>query len=116
MVPEERRRFRRAALRLRVTRLEGLGPAPEQPDLWTADVSAGGMFLHVPLDAPPPEAATVHFELDIPPGEGYSCSAGKIRGSGKVVRAMHPGAAGLDARPALTGLAVQFTRPLTLDF
>ena len=109
MPEEDRRQFRRARLRLRIARLEGLGQSPRREDLWTTDVSAGGMFFHAPLVDEPAVGTNLAFELSVPPGEGYSSSAGKVRGSGKVIRAV------VGRRPD-TGLAVQFTRPLALDF
>lgn len=109
MPQKDRRRFRRARLRLRIARLEGLGQGRGREDLWTTDVSAGGMFFHAPLVDEPAVGTNLTFELRVPPGEGYSSSAGKVRGSGKVIRAVAGGGAG-------TGLAVQFTRSLALDF
>ncbi|HUS91700.1 MAG TPA: PilZ domain-containing protein [Phycisphaerae bacterium] len=105
----DRRRFRRTKLRLRLARLEGLRLVTETADLWTADVSAGGMCFCLPLDAEPELGTSLTFELSVPPGEGYSSSGGKARGSGKVVR----------TQPAPTmgvGVAVEFTKPLALDF
>ena len=109
MVQEDRRQFRRARLRLRISRLEGLEPAPRAAELWTTDVSAGGMFFYAPLPGEPALGADLSFELSVPPGEGYSSSAGKVRGSGKVVRTLATAEGG-------TGVAVHFTRPLALDF
>jgi hypothetical protein len=109
MPEDDRRQFRRTRLRLRIARLEGLDEIAEGQEVWTADVSAGGMFFRVPLTGQPALGTDLAFELSVPPGEGYSHSAGKVRGSGKVVRALHIPDAG-------TGVAVQFTRPLALDF
>jgi len=104
----DRRNYRRTRLRLRVTRVEGLGPSA-QGDFWTSDVSAGGMLFHVPLASQPHLGTTLSFELSVPPGEGYSSSAGKVRGSGKVIRA-------LPESERLAGVAVEFTEPLSLEF
>ena len=104
-----RRRFRRARLRLRVARLEGLVPNRGSSEAWTTNVSAGGMFIHVPLDAEPAVGTYLTFELSVPPGEGYSSSAGKVRGSGKVTRTQLSPDVG-------AGVAVQFTKPLALHF
>jgi len=73
--------------------------------LWTADVSPGGMYIRTPIGEAPAVGTNLSFELSIPPGEGYSLSPGRIRGSGKVVR-IEPSA----------GVAVGFTSPLALDF
>ena len=106
---DDRRQSRRAQLRLRIARLEGLDPPPQTRQLWTTDVSAGGMFFQANLADQPPLGARLSFELSIPPGEGYSSSAGKVRGTGEVVRVL------ASAAPR-TGVAVQFTRPLALHF
>ena len=104
-----RRRFRRTQLRLRLARLEGLDPACDTSDVWTTDVSAGGMHFHIPLDAEPDPGTYLTFELSVPPGEGYSSSAGKVRGSGRIVRTGPSPDFGI-------GVAVEFTKPLALDF
>lgn len=107
-VPEERRQFRRTKLRLRINRLHGLETA-RHGGLWTVDVSAGGMFFHAPLVKAPQCGDPVTFQLHLPPGEGYLPSEARIRGSGKIVRAVP---AGQDT----TGVAIQFNRPLALEF
>lgn len=109
MSVQNRRQYRRTRLRLRIAQLEGVGMLPETHDLWTTDVSAGGMFFSAPLAAEPAPQTPLSFELNVPPGEGYSTSAGTVRGSGKVVRA-------IPVAEDQTGVAVQFTRPLALDF
>jgi hypothetical protein len=109
MPKQERREHRRTRLRLRISRIEGLPIQDAAVDLWTCDVSPGGMYLQVPVVEPAAIGARVAFELSIPPGEGYSLSAGRIMGSGKVVR-IEP-----SAEP-IAGIAVGFTSPLALDF
>ncbi|HUT00866.1 MAG TPA: PilZ domain-containing protein [Phycisphaerae bacterium] len=109
MAHGDRRKHRRTRLRLRIARLEGFGPALQEEDLWTSDVCAGGMLFQVPLPSEPNLETSLSFELNVPPGEGYSSSAGRIRGSGRVVRA-------LPVSDKMTGVAVQFTQPLSLDF
>jgi hypothetical protein len=109
MSQDERRQYRRARLRLRIARMEGLQPLGDLSDLWTTDVSAGGMYFHAGFGEQPDVGAALSFEMHVPPGEGYSTSAGKVRGSGRVIR-LHGGEQGA------TGVAVQFTRPLAFDF
>lgn len=109
MEQENRRKFSRARLRLRIARLEGLDPIDQPKDLWTSNVSAGGMFFHVPLATEPAVGAALSFELSVPPGEGYSSSAGKVRGTGQIIRA-------LPLTKTASGVAVQFTQPLALQF
>lgn len=49
------------------------------------------------------------FELTVPPGEGYSPSAGAVRGAGRIVRTDTP-------HPGTVGIALEFHRPLAVDF
>ncbi len=104
----ERRKHFRSRLRLRISRLEGL-TGLTSGDLWTSDVSAGGMYFCAHLAGRPRPGEDVAFELAVPPGEGYSSSSGRIRGTGKVIRSIPVGEAGM-------GVAVQFTRSLALQF
>ena len=109
MSTQERREHRRTRLRLRISRIEGFPLQDGTGNLWTSDVSPGGMYVRAPLVEAPAVGTMLSFELSIPPGEGYSTSAGRIRGSGKVVR-IEP-----SAEP-VAGIAVGFTSPLALDF
>ena len=109
MPQDERRQYRRARLRLCIARVEGLHPAGDPPDLWTSNVSAGGMYFQADLADQPDIGSSLSFEIHVPPGEGYSTSAGRVRGSGKVIRVQTGAEVG-------TGVAVQFTRPLAFDF
>jgi hypothetical protein len=109
MSTQERREHRRTRLRLRVSQIKGL-PVPDgTSDLWTSNVSPGGMYVRTPFVDAPAVGTSLTFELSIPPGEGYSISAGRIRGSCKVVR-VEPCAG------PVAGLAVGFTSPLALEF
>lgn len=67
------------------------------------------MYIRTPLIDNPEVGTSLTFELSIPPGEGYSISPGRIRGSGKVVR-VEP-----SAEP-VAGVAIGFTSPLALEF
>ena len=109
MTKEDRRRHRRARVRLRISRIEGLSVRKSSGDLWTSDISSGGMYLHAPIAGPGIVGSGVSFELSIPPGEGYSLSSGHIRGNGKIVRVDSPA-------ESMAGIAVGFTSPLALDF
>lgn len=104
---DNRRQFRRVRLRLRVSHAQGLNAVGGTGELWTTDVSAGGMFLQIPSNEEPPLGTPVSFELAVPPGEGYSSSGGSVCGTGKVVRVTSAGT---------PGVAVEFTRPLSLRF
>ena len=105
----DRRHFRRARLRLRIGRVEGLKTVASDDELWTADVSPGGMFFRAALLQPPSAGQAVSFELEVPPGAGYWASDGRVRGSGRIVRAKPIG-------EDYVGVALEFTCPLTLDF
>ena len=67
------------------------------------------MYLHVPRGRVPAGQTALSFEIQVPAGVGYSASAGKIKGYGKVVRT-DP----LEGRTV--GVAVEFTNPLALEF
>jgi len=67
------------------------------------------MFFHLPPERAPQIGEELSFQLAVPPGAGYSASAGKIAGSGRVVRAVPlPG--------SKVGVALCFTQSLSLDF
>jgi hypothetical protein len=106
-MPDNRRLFRRVRLRLRVSHIQGLRTPDGAGELWTTDVSARGMFLHIPLSEEPHLGQPVSFELAVPPGDGYSSSGGSVCGTGQVVRMASAGT---------PGVAVEFTSPLTLRF
>ncbi len=109
MPTQERRTYHRTRLRLRISKIEGLTLPDGTGNLWTSDVSPGGMYVHTPLAEAPAMSTKISFELTIPPGEGYSLSAGHVRGSGKVIR-VDP-----SAEP-VAGIAIGFTSPLAMHF
>ena len=78
---------------------------------WTGTVSAGGMYFHVGPEAGAALAAgtDLSFTLTVPPGGGYSASAGTVRGSGRILRIEPVG-------EGVVGVAVHFSRPLSIDF
>ena len=106
---KERRKNRRASVRLGISAVRGVGTQSAYNDLWTTNISAGGMYFHIPGRGGFPEESSLSFELTVPPGSGYSAVAGKITGSGRVVRTH-----ALDNQTV--GIAIQFTQPLALDF
>ncbi len=109
MTEQERREFRRLSLRLPVVGTEGGWRVPSSQRLWTRNISAGGMYMYVPPEHTPEQGVQVSFELNIPPGQGHSSSSGTVRGTGKVLRTEQVG-------QTRSGVAVQFTHPLMLDF
>jgi len=99
----------RARLRLAISRIVG-GEGVFPGELWTSDVSAGGMYFRVSHAATESlgVGAQVSFELAVPPGAGYSGAGGAIRGAGCVVRA--------EQAEGAVGVAVRFSGPISLQF
>lgn len=107
---QERRQEPRANLRLAISRMSVGDSAREfGGHLWTTNVSAGGMHMRcgAEIGAELSEGTKVTFELVVPPGGGYSASAGTVRGAGRVIRIEQ-------AEEDVTGLAVQFAKPLAI--
>lgn len=103
---DEKRSYRRVPLRLPVRTL--LNPdGGESFELFTANVSAGGMLVRMPAQAAPDCGQNLRFELSVPPGEGYSVAPCRISGQGKVVRT-DPG------NTDQCEVAVRFTNRLSL--
>jgi hypothetical protein len=102
----DRRKHRRARLRLLVAHLEGDGVSQTASRGLTDDISPGGMHFAVPLDGAPHPGAYLLFELSLPAGEGHSALAGRVRGTGQVLRTEPSGRS--------AGVAVRFIRPPTL--
>ncbi len=105
MNQNENRQHRRLPLRLTIAQVKGLKSAEA---LWTTNVSAGGMYLHLACDETPNPGLEVGFELLVPPGDGYSICPGRIHGKGTVLRATK-----IDS--ATTGIAVEFNHPPAMD-
>ncbi|MGC9453383.1 MAG: PilZ domain-containing protein [Phycisphaerae bacterium] len=101
----DRRSYRRVALHLPVRALNGCDHATSE--LFTTNVSPGGMLLRMPADSAPQNGQSVRFELTVPPGEGYSVSPCRVSGEGKVVRT-DPG------NTDQCEVAVRFTQRLSL--
>ena len=105
---EERRKHRRLPIRLPVECVGGEGDRRLVYRTVTRDVSCGGLCF----DADAEEFAVgtpIEFQLQIPPGEGYFPSAGRVRGSGQVVRVDRLPASGTPPRFAI---AASFAGPL----
>jgi hypothetical protein len=82
---EERRRHPRLPIRLPVELVGGEGDRRLVYRTVTRDVSSSGLSF----DADAVEFAVgtpLEFQLQVPPGEGYFPSAGRVRGCGQVVR------------------------------
>ena len=105
----ERRKFQRLQLRLPISELSALPEARRIRQLWTTNVSAGGMSFEMPAGAAPPDGAVVSFELTVPPGEGYAASESRLRGAGRVVRKAVLGSQSV-------AVALHFNRPLAISF
>jgi hypothetical protein len=108
-MPSDRRKHRRLSLRLRLARLDGLSTGELVAEAWTSNISTGGMYVVLPSGEAPEPGRKLIFELQVPAGDGYSPSGGKIRGAGAIVRA--DAASGVGA-----GIGVQFLPPLALEF
>ena len=105
MSEKNRRRHGRVKLRLGIIRAEGAecdgATAPGAGELWTSDISAGGMYFVVPSASAPGRGSMLAFELAVPPGEGYSADGCRLMASGEVVRHVHQG-------DGTVGLGVKF--------
>jgi c-di-GMP-binding flagellar brake protein YcgR len=103
---EERRAYRRLDLRLPIL----VQPSPAKAEgLTTSNISAGGMYFQVPGGGAPQVGSHVAFELVVPPGAGYSASAGRIKGRGEIVRTD-------SGEGEAAGVAVRFTETLAMRF
>jgi hypothetical protein len=104
MTDIERRKHRRLPLHLAVS-------GPDQPPAggrWvTGNVSPGGMYVRTPAGQAPTVGSTLEFVLAVPAGQGHACQDSTVRGSGRVTRLEE-----LNSRTV--GLAIQFTKPLTI--
>ena len=78
-------------------------------EVWTSNISAGGMYFSVPAGQSIAPEAELEFELKVPPGSGYSVSGGTIKGSGHVVRTEA-------IEDSALGVAMSFNEPLALAF
>ena len=106
MASEDRRKSRRVRLQLPIAWARSAGAGGK---VWTTDVSAGGMYFWVPAAGAPGNGEELAFELSVPPGAGYSPSAGKVKGAGEVVRTTC-------LSTDRVGVAIRFTRSLDLEF
>ena len=106
---EERRKHRRLVLRLPITRLQGQQYESAADGAWTRNVSAGGMYFVLPASEAPKAGQELHFEMTVPPGEGYSSYIGRISGWGQVARTAPQGTDSV-------GVALRFTHELGLAF
>jgi len=106
---EDRRDSKRVELRLPVSWASVGSDSRARGDLWTRNVSAGGMYVHASSADAPAQGEVVHFQMTVPPGVGYSTSSGKVIGNGKVVRANR-------LETGDVGVAICFTRSLAIDF
>ena len=105
----ERRENRRLQLTLPVATTRVPWPSAAPDVAWTRDISSGGMYIHLPTSESPEEGLLLSFQMAVPAGEGYSTSPGVIRGTGCVVRTEM-------LAESQVGVAVKFTKPLTMEF
>ena len=111
--PTDRRRHRRLAIRLPVECLIGEKTAGSPLRAMTHNISAGGVYFDAPPGVLQPGAG-VELVVTVPPGEGYSPYAGRVRGPAEIVRveplASHPN--GMER----VGVAARFREELQLSF
>jgi hypothetical protein len=105
----DRRQHRRLRLQLPIRSLVDSGAGRAIRAIRTADVSPGGMFFHAVAEDSPAVGTRIAFELAVPPGEGYSHTAGAVLGAGHVVRTA-------DLGENLVGVAVRFIQPPATAF
>ena len=103
--PEELRRHPRLPMRMAVQARPVHRGVFQQ--CWSANVSAGGMYLLLKSEDVPEEGSCLRLRLAVPPGEGYWAGEVVIDAHGKVARVDN-----LDH--ARRGVAVEFTEPPSL--
>ncbi len=109
MSDSNRRIHRRANVRLAMSSISShRGPLMDS-QAWTSNISAGGMYFHAPSCEKLAPQSNVSFELQIPPGSGYSISGGTIKGTGQVIRTDSLSEHG-------QGVALIFSKPLEMFF
>lgn len=81
----ERRKHRRLPIRLPLELVGGTGNGRRIYRTTTRNVSSGGLCFDADAENFPVGTA-LEFQLQVPPGEGYFPSAGRVRGNGQVVR------------------------------
>ncbi len=120
-MPEERRQYRRLAIRLPLE----CSPPDQGRDgairTVTSDVSTGGVAFEIDqLEGVtvPPVSSLLNIELTVPPGDGHFPYEGRVTGVAEVVRCdrrPRTTASRADA-PARFGVAARFREPLRLAF
>ena len=109
MSEQNRRSHRRASVRLPLSSIGNQQWQLSGAEVWTSNISAGGMYFSVPTDERITPETELSFELKVPPGSGYSLSGGSIKGSGQVIRTE-------SIDDDAVGVAVSFSKPLSLAF
>lgn len=104
MTDIERRKYRRLPMHLAVS---GMDQAPSAGGWVTGNVSTGGMYVRTPAGQELTVGSTLEFVLAVPAGQGHSSRDATVHGSGRVTRQE-------DLGGGTVGLAVEFTKPLTI--
>jgi hypothetical protein len=78
----------------------------------TRNVSSGGFCFDADTEEFPVGTA-LEFQVQVPPGEGYFPSAGRVRGCGEIIRVDRLGDEGEHPR---FGIAARFEGPLKAVF
>ncbi len=109
MADQNRRIHRRADVRLALSSVSSQRGPLMDAEVWTSNISAGGMYFRAPASHELAPQSKVSFELQVPPGSGYSISGGTISGSGQVVRTD-------SLSEHDQGVALSFSQPLEMSF
>ncbi len=109
-MPDQNRRIHnRANVRLSLSSISSHRGPLMDAEAWTSNISAGGMYFHAPPGQDLAPSSNISFELQIPPGSGYSVSGGTISGTGEVIRTDSLGEHD-------QGVALSFSQPLEMSF
>ena len=108
----ERRKHRRMAIRLPIECVSSSEGHQVTYRTITADISSDGVCFEA--DGNEFRIRTpLEIELGVPPGDGHSPYAGRVRGTGRVVRVDRTNG---DAAHAKYRIAAHFSKPLKLVF
>ena len=113
-MPEEseRRNHRRMTIRLPIECVSSSNGHQVTYRTVTTDISSGGVCFEADGNDFPVRAC-LEIELGVPPGDGHSPYAGRVRGTGRVVRVDRGNG---DPAHAKYRIAANFSKPLKLVF
>ena len=115
---QERRQYRRLAIRLPLEYFDLKDAERRSLRTISSNISTSGVYFEVDLieDAPVPKLNSVlNVSMTVPPGDGYFPYEGQVTGTAEVVRCDQVEAHRADA-PARIGVGARFREPLKLAF